>query len=158
MKNKDFSNLKGFNKYYIRYKESELKSLEDEKAKITQEIEQQKVLNDRTRIELQKLSFENEQLVFNYNSLKATIVNRGLIIDIENNNLDIKEWENLYLSKKSTKYCIVTKKNKEIYYFNKDTGMLMEAIMKEGYSCSIVAIRITNKVVKVQLRFLRKKE
>ncbi|MBL4938381.1 hypothetical protein JK636_21950 [Clostridium sp. YIM B02515] len=158
MKNNDFFNFKFLNKYYVKNKEKEIKRLEDLKLKLLEDIEEEKLKQQKNEISLEKLTYENSQLNSQYNNLLNIAVNRGLISNIENTNFNIKEWDNLYIYKKSGKYFLKDKNNIDYGSLEKDITELLDDIFKRGFNCSIVVIRATNKIVKIQIRFFKKEE
>lgn len=149
--------MKNLNKYYIKQKENEFKKLEEKKLKLSREIEQEKDIFKTNEERLGKLEIQNLQLRDQYNSLKKIILNRGIVLDIENNRYDIKEWDNLYLEKKGNKYVIVLKGGIVIYNFEGYISEILKDIFEEQLTSSLVVFRITPRLIKIQLRF-RKKE
>lgn len=150
--------MKNLNKYYIKQKESELKKLEKKKVKFSQEIELEnnKLKNNKECFE--RLKFENTLLKDQYNNLKDMIISRGIILDIENKNSNIKEWDNLFVENKGNYYVASFKGGEEVYSFEKDMCNLLKDLFSEGCSCSIVVIRVTSKLIKIQLRFIKREE
>lgn len=149
-----FKKMKDLNKYYIDQKDNELKKLEERKLKLSLEIEQEKERLRENQESFEKLAFENNMLMEQYNSLKKMIIGRGLILEIEKNNLNIKEWDNLYINKKGSKLTVINKNGDELYSFEKDQCIILRDLFSQGYCCSLVVIRVTAKIIKVQLRFI----
>jgi|GEM_PF-1093328 len=158
MKNNDFFNFKFLNKYYVKNKEKEIKKLEDLKLKLSEDIEKEKLIQQKNEISLKKITSENSELNSQYNNLLNMAVNRGLIFDIENTNFNIKEWDNLYIYRKSGKYYFKDKNNIDYGSLEKDITELFDDIFKRGFNCSIVVIRVESKAVKIQVRFFKKEE
>jgi hypothetical protein len=150
--------MKNLNKYYIKQKESELKKLDEKKARLSQEIEQENSRLIANKENLEKLQFENTMIKQQYKSLKNMIISRGIILDIENNNYNIKEWDNLFVEKKGGRYVVSYKNGEEVYSFEKDMQILLKDLFSEGYSCSLVVIRVTFRLIKIQLRFIKREE
>lgn len=158
MKNNDFFNFKFLNKFYVKNKEKEIKRLEDLKLRLSEDIEKEKLKQQNNEISLEKMTRENRELNSQYNNLLYMTVNRGLIFDIENTNFNVKEWDNLYIYKKSGKYFFKDKNNIDYGSLEKDITELFDDIFKRGFNCSIIIIRVTDKVVKIQVRFFKKEE
>ncbi len=145
--------MKNLNKYYIEQKEKKFKKLEEMKLKLSQEIEKEEGRLKINRESLEKLKFENTLLKDQYSRLKAMIIDRGIVLDVDNNNYKIYEWDNLNIEKKRDEIFILSKYGEELYSLKKDTVVVFKELFSEGYSCSLVAIRVTAKLIKVQLRF-----
>lgn len=150
--------MKNLNKYYIKQKENEFSKLEEKKLKLSREIEQEKEIFKTNEEKLGKLEIQNLQLRDQYNSLKKIIINRGIVLDIENNRYDIKEWDNLYLEKKGNKYVVVLKGGIVIYNFESYVYEILKDLFDEQLTSSLVVIRITPRLIKVQLRFREKEQ
>lgn len=150
--------MKNLNRFYVEQKENELKKLEEKAASLENQIQKEENTAEKNREEFEKLQFVNAQLREQYNKLKTMIIGMGILLDIENNNYNIVEWENLYLKRKGNKYNIVNKDETELFVFDKDISSILQEISKDGYSCSIVVIRIYAKIIKVQLRFLQQEK
>ncbi|MCM0650713.1 hypothetical protein NBE98_20325 [Clostridium swellfunianum] len=150
--------MKNLNKYYIKQKENEFSKLEEKKLKLSREIEQEKEIFKTNEEKLGKLEIQNLQLRDQYNSLKKIIINRGIVLDIENNRYDIKEWDNLYLEKKGNKYVVVLKGGIVIYNFESYVYEILKDLFEEQLTSSLVVIRITPRLIKVQLRFREKEQ
>jgi hypothetical protein len=158
MNDKDFLNFKFLNINYVKQKENELKRLEAKKIKLSQEIENEESRGKSVRGQYERLKFENMQLKTQHEELKKMIVSRGIIMDIENKGYNIGEWDNLYLEKKASQYFIVSKKGEELYSLEKNESIIIKELLSEDYICSLVAVRLAKKYIKIQLRFLRKEE
>lgn len=149
--------MKKLNKYYIKHKESELKKLDEKKARLSEEIGQERSKLNANRLSLEKIKSENTLIKDAYKNLKNMIVSRGIIFDIENNSYNIKEWDNLFVEKKGSKYVVAFKNGEELYNFEKDHYILLQDLFSVGYSCSLVVIRVSSKSIKIQLRFINEK-
>lgn len=156
MKNKKFFDLKFLNKYYIKHKEKELKSLEAKKEELLGAVEYEKKISSENKIQLEKEHEENIRLKQQYHRIKNSLIERGIILDIENNNYGVKEWDNLELYRKASKYMILSKKKEIIYILDHDMCSIVEEISKESFSLSIIAIRVNSKLIKAQIRFIKK--
>jgi predicted RNase H-like nuclease (RuvC/YqgF family) len=148
--------MKSLNFYYVKQKENELKKLEEKKAKLSREIVQETSELENSKENLEKLKLENNMLKEQYGNLKKLIKSRGIILDIENNRYNIKEWDNLYIKRKTSRFFILSRNEEEIYSLGNATCMLMEDMFSAGCSCSIVVIRVTAKWLKLQIRFIKK--
>lgn len=147
--------MKNFNNYYIKQKENEFRKLEEKKFKLSREIEQENIKLINNKEKLERLNLENEQMKNQYNSLKDMAINRGIVLGIENKNYKIKEWDNLFIEKKGNKYILLTKNREEIYSLEKDDFLVFQDLFSEGYSSSVIVIRVTPKLIKVQVRFVK---
>lgn len=150
--------MKNLNKYYINQKESELKKLEKKKVIFSQEIEKENKRLKNNKESFERLKFENALLKDQYNNLKDMIISRGIILDIENKSSNIKEWDNLFVENKGKHYIASFKGGEEAYSFEKDMCNLLKDLFSEGFSCSVVVIRVTSKLIKIQLRFIKREE
>ncbi len=148
--------MKNLNQYYIKQKESELKKLEKKIGMLSKEVEHTDDKLKANKESFEKLKFENTLLKDQYNSLKDMITSRGIILDIENNNSHIKEWDNLFIENKGSRYVVSYKGGEEVYTFEKDMYILLHDLFSEGCSCSLVAIRVTSKLIKIQIRFIKR--
>lgn len=146
--------MKNLNKLYVSQKENELKKLEDKALSLESQIQKEKESSEAHKGELDKLQYENNQLMSQYNMLKNMLIQMGILLDIENKSYNIKEWDNLYLKSKTNRYVVISKNEEEIYFFDKDTSCILQDIFTEGYSCSLVVIRVLSKNIKAQLRFI----
>lgn len=156
MKNNDFFSFKFLNQYFIRRKEKELKRLDINKEKLSESIENEKEISEIYTEHLQKEQEENLLLKKQYDKVKDAVVNRGIILDIENNNYDIKEWDNLFLYKNGTKFSVVSKKQEDLYVLDNYMNGVLEQFSSANYSFSVVVIRVTKKIIKAQIRFVKK--
>ena len=144
--------VKTINERLINKKEKELKSLDKKKEIYEREFEKQEELLKRNRAELEKLEYENMLLKDRYNSLKRVIKERGLIIDIINDNYSVKEWDNLSFNKEGEYFIVYSKRGEKIKEVDKDTTEILEEIIREGGRYSLVVIRVDNKHIKTLLR------
>ncbi|ERI93888.1 hypothetical protein HMPREF1982_01340 [Clostridiales bacterium oral taxon 876 str. F0540] len=158
MKSNDFFNLKLLNRYYVKRKEKEIKDLEALALKLSQNIEEEERKRQGYELNLEKTVYKYNELKSLYNNLINMVLSRGIILDIENVNFNIKEWDNLYIYKKSGKYFIKDKNNIDYESLDKDTSELFEEIFDKGYNYSIVVIRVTKRLIKIQIRFYKKEE
>lgn len=147
--------MKNLNKYYIEQKESEFRRMEKKKLRLSREIEQESRMLTNNKDKFERLKLENESLKNQYKNLKDMTVSRGIILDIENRNNKIKEWDNLLIEKKVNRFIVLTKDREEIYSLEKDIFPVFQDLFSEGYSCSVVVIRVNPKLIKVQLRFVK---
>lgn len=155
MKDNSFFDLKFLNKYYIKLKENELKKLELKKIELTEAAEAEESKIQDNKIQLERLQNENLILKEQYGRLNNILIARGIILNIEKNNYDIKQWDNLYLNRRGVKYIITSKKGEELYALDKDISLILDEIFKDGYGCSIIVVRVTVKLLKIQLRFIK---
>lgn len=136
----------------INKKEKELQLLEHKREVYLKEIEKQEEALKRNRESFEKLEYENMLLKDRYNSLKRVIKERGIIIDIINDNYAIKEWDNLSINKEGDFFIVFSKRGERIKELDKDTTELVEEIIKEQGRYSLVVIRVDSRHIKALLR------
>lgn len=138
-------------KLFIKQKENIIQNLDQKKDLYEENIKNiDKILKNNREIE-KKLKFENAILSDEYNNLKRLFKERGLIIEIFNNNYDLKEWDNLFLKKVDDKYIITTKKDEILKVFNEETSNIFDECISDSEAYSIVIIRVTAKNIRAQM-------
>lgn len=158
MKDNDFLNFTFLNRYYIKQKEKELKRLEAKGKQLEKFIETEKLQLEQSKIKLEKLNKENIYLKEQETRLKNMIIHNGILLDAENNSYNINEWDNLYIIKKNYNYIILSADNEEIYTLEKDISFIIDDLVKNNYTLSIIAVRVNPKYIKLQLRFTKKEK
>jgi len=152
MKNMSKDELTNISERLIEKKEKELQLLEKKKGMYTKEIEKQEEILKRNKENLEKLEYENMLLKDRYNSLKRVIKERGVVIDIINDNYAVREWDNLSLNKEGDCFIVYSKRGERIKELDRDTTGIFEEIIKEQGRYSLVAIRVDIKHIKALLR------
>jgi len=146
------NDFKYINDHLVKKKEKELELLEHRKEEYEREAEsKQKELTRNGEI-LEKLQYENMMLKDRYNSLKRVIKERGLIIDIINDNFYVKEWDNLSLSIEGDFFIIYSKRGEKLKELDKDTTSILQEIIREEGRYSLVSIRVDSKHIKILFR------
>lgn len=150
--------MKNLNKFYIKQKENEIKKLEEKTLNLERQIEYEENLAKKNRQDFEELKDKNLYLKTQYNTLKSTLISMGVLLDIENINYNIKEWDNVYLKKRGNRFLVITKNQEELLFIDKETSSILQDIFNDGYVCSLVVIRVSEKSIKVQLRFILKEK
>jgi hypothetical protein len=101
-----------------------------------------------------KLKHDNALLTDQYNSLMHLLKLRGSIFQFKNvNQYNIKEWDNLYLIKNNKdRITVKTKNDENVYAFDKEISNILDEIILDENSYSIVVMRVHKDIVKAQLR------
>lgn len=155
MKDKDGFNFKSINKYYVEQRDKELKRLDLKRTELLKQLETEKVSLEENRKSLEQVNAESLQLKMELENLRNLLINRGLILDIENHGYDIKEWDNLNLVKRKGLYAVTTKKDEELYTLDRPTSEILADIFNSGYSYSVIVVRVGVRHIKLQLRFVK---
>lgn len=71
---------------------------------------------------------------------------------IENNNFNVKEWGNLNFVKQHNLISIKTKNEEIIYTFDDINSRVLNKLLCHNNSYSIVAIRVTEQLIKINIR------
>lgn len=147
-------NNKNINNYYIRHIQSKIKKLENKKQNLKSQIESEEKLITKNKSLLSKIKLDNSLLVDQYNTLVHLLKLRGSVFQFKNVNLyNIKPWDNLYLIKSDKDRIIVKTKNDEnVYAFDKEISNILNEIIVDEDSYSIVVMRVNQDIIKAQLR------
>lgn len=155
MKKNDKFNFTSFNKFYIKLKEKKLNKLDNVREKIEKELETEKLKKIELNDKFVRINAENGYLNMQYSNYKRTIIDNGITFSFENENFNIKEWDNLQLRKSGNSFAFLSKSAGQIFSIENIHAQIVDEILKEGYSYSLVVIRVTRNLVKCQLRFIK---
>ncbi|MCH3963185.1 MAG: hypothetical protein LKE46_02840 [Clostridium sp.] len=122
-----------------------------------------KVLNKKLRIQDERYNKilktdkyvreKNIKIEQKYKELLKILKSRGIIFEITSQNINVREWENLYIKLIDGRYKIINK-NGELIYQIKDKYYNSINHIINNYKYSIVTIRKDNYIVKLQLRII----
>lgn len=151
-------NLRFLNKLYVDNKERKLKGLESKNAELVRNIENEEAEKLKIQEELNEAASVNMKLSLEYESYIAALWKKGIIMKIDNIFGNIKDWDNLYIEKKGSKYNITSKHTSAVYEIDENISKIIEAILKKDFLCSVLVIRVNNKSLKLKLSFYSKQK
>ena len=140
-------------KEYDDSKNRKIKGLDDRRENLRLKLKSEKMAFKQLTDKKKRLELEYANLDLELNSLLIILKARGIIFDIPNRKLQIKEWDNLYLRKIDNLYNFVNRSGVSLYILDKKYYEVMDYIVK-NYSYSIVVIRKNPHYLKVQLRIV----
>lgn len=141
--------------YYIKSKQKQMKQIEDSNKRLQELIETEKIRIVENNNKLQQVNFQNNMLQDEYNSLKRVIKERGLIIDISNDNYELKEWDSLNFSRVGRYYTLASKKGEALKEYDERTSDLFRELAAEYGDYSALVIRTDPKLIRVQIRLAK---
>lgn len=98
------------------------------------------------------MKFENSLLNDKYNSLVKILKLNGVVMYIENNKFNVKDWDNLNFVKPHNLISIETKDGEIIYTFDEINSRILNKLLYNNNSYSIIIMRVTEKLIKINFR------
>ncbi|MBC8062887.1 MAG: hypothetical protein H7Y18_19835 [Clostridiaceae bacterium] len=147
-----FTNLKFFSSIYLKLKEKTVNSLDLKVKGLENQIEKEKKLLEENNQYLDIILLENTSIKGEYYNHLKLFKNENKSISIRNNNYNISIWENVFIRKQLSYYVIQTKKEEDIYTFNKSMNNFIDYFLTLDYS--IVVLSVSEKRITLQLRLL----
>lgn len=145
-----------FSKLIIDYDLGKRKKITDLNNKIWKLNLELKKQNKRyiKNLELKKVLKKKETNINNiYDKLIYILKSRGIIFEIAAKNIDVDEWENLYIKLLNKKYRLVDKNNKIIYDIEDRYCNSIEYIIR-NFKYSVIVMRKDVYFIKLQLRIV----
>lgn len=151
MKKQENSNLKFLSNFYYKLKEKRLKDLDKKIEKLKEDLEKEKVLKENSSAYLDKLLKESRELKQYYENQIKLLANRNNTITIKNNNLKVKQWENLTLTKVGTTYVIQSKTMETLYVFEEDMKDFLQILLTLDYSIIVLSVESSRIVIQFRI-------
>lgn len=145
---------KEISNFYIESKQKQIKHIQENNEKLEKQIEIEKGKLEEHKNVLDKEIFENNLLKDEYSSLKRVIKERGIVIDITNDNYSLKEWDNLNLKREGNSFILSSKKGETLKSFDNETSELLQDASLQYGMYSAIVIRVTPKYIRVQIRLI----
>lgn len=140
---------------FLEQKENENKSLEEKISAFENSIEKTKKQNEEYEKILEKEKLRNAILNNCYSMLLEEAKENGIMFKIRNNNLNVKEWDNLYFKDQKGIIYIQSFSGNLIHEFDENISGLIRILISEN-KYSLIAIRMNEKYIKIQFRIVEK--
>ncbi|WP_315120724.1 hypothetical protein [uncultured Clostridium sp.] len=148
--NKEKNFLSNFNKFYTERNKKKIKEIEGKNIELEEKIKEMKEFVQSEQMKLEDIESENNSIKEQFKRTKDIFFHRGITFTVIDKGHGIKEWDNLYINKKSGLWIVQTKEGEDIKVLDKDTSNILEEILKDK-NYSLVVTRIEDKFIKIKL-------
>lgn len=138
------------NEYYIKRINKYVTKLEKNKESLESSIKNMKKTIMEKEGNLDELKECLNQVSSRYNSFLNYILNKGLLYEINNRNLKLKQWESLTVYEEKSKILLKDKNQRIIKVISDEEYSIIKDILNRNYKINFIVIRENNVTVVIQ--------
>ncbi|GAA0126062.1 hypothetical protein UT300019_19640 [Clostridium sp. CTA-19] len=139
-------------KKYIKKINKYMNKLDNENLNIEKNIEFTKKNINYKKQNLEKIEKEIENMELKYKKIRKMLIEKGITFNLEGD-LNLEQWDNLFLEKKGKAYNIIDKNKNTIKNLDIEISKIIEELLRENVVYSILIIRKVGNNLLVQIRF-----
>ena len=129
-----------------------MNKLDNENLNIEKNIEFTKKNINYKKQNLEKIEKEIENMELKYKKIRKMLIEKGITFNLEGD-LNLEQWDNLFLEKKGKAYNIIDKNKNTIKNLDIEISKIIEELLRENVVYSILIIRKVGNNLLVQIRF-----
>lgn len=141
-------------KKYIKKVNKYMNKLDDENLNVKENIEIVKKNIDLKKQYLKKIEKEVADTELKYKKIKKMLTEKGITFFLEGY-LNLEQWDNLFLEKSGEAYNIIDKNKNTIKNLDIEISKIIEELLNENVTYSILVIRRSGNTLVAQIRFTR---
>jgi len=143
------------NEFYINKINKYLKNLDKNKAVLEKDIHKIEKVIEEKESKVKELEKNLSLQYLKYESFIKYIINKGLLFEINNKNLQLKEWESLIGYDEKNKIILKDKNQRIIKLINNEDYSIINDILSKGYKVNFLVIRASKVTALIQVFFTR---
>lgn len=141
-------------KKYIKKVNKYMNKLDDENLNVKENIEIVKKNIDLKKQYLKKIEKEVADTELKYKKIKKMLTEKGITFFLEGY-LNLEQWDNLFFEKSGEAYNIIDKNKNTIKSLDIEISKIIEELLNENVTYSILVIRRSGNTLVAQIRFTR---
>ncbi|WP_460281092.1 hypothetical protein [Clostridium senegalense] len=141
-------------KKYIKKVNKYMNKLDDENLSVKENIEIVKKNIDLKKQYLKKIEKEVADTELKYKKIKKMLTEKGITFFLEGY-LNLEQWDNLFFEKSGEAYNIIDKNKNTIKSLDIEISKIIEELLNENVTYSILVIRRSGNTLVAQIRFTR---
>lgn len=141
-------------KKYIKKVNKYMNKLDNENLNVKENIEIVKKNIDLKKQYLKKIEKEVADTELKYKKIKKMLTEKGITFFLEGY-LNLEQWDNLFLEKSGEAYNIIDKNKNTIKNLDIEISKIIEELLNENVTYSILVIRRSGNTLVAQIRFTR---
>lgn len=142
-------------KSYDKSKKNKIKNLDSRINELNIKIEKQTKRYDENLNISEEIKKKEKELDKIYVFLITILKSRGIIFQISDENVNVHEWQNLYIKKINENYNLVNKDGNIVSKIESKYYDFISHVVK-NYNYSVLVIRKDSYFIKLQLRIIQK--
>lgn len=141
-------------KKYIKKVNKYMNKLDNENLNVKENIEIVKKNIDLKKQYLKKIEKEVADTELKYKKIKKMLTEKGITFFLEGY-LNLEQWDNLFFEKSGEAYNIIDKNKNTIKSLDIEISKIIEELLNENVTYSILVIRRSGNTLVAQIRFTR---